>query len=208
MKIESIKSLIIPEINVIRFSRFTDVRGYFTESYSVRDFTPLKDEIGKWNVVQVNESFSKENTIRGLHFQWNPFMGKLVRTVTGHMIDLILDIRLNSSTFGKLIAYDMPSELSDNFNEWIWIPKGFAHGNMFLEDTIIQYLCSGEYSQGCEAGISPLATDIDFSLCDIVLKTAFISLRNYRKLIITDKDKNAFSVEEWRNNINSKNFYL
>lgn len=207
MKIESIKTLVIPEIKVIRFSRFLDNRGYFTESYSCRDFAPLKKEIGNWKVVQVNESYSNANTIRGLHFQWNPYMGKLVRTVKGHMIDLILDIRLNSPTFGKFIAYDMPSELEDNYNEWIWIPAGFAHGNMFLKDTVIQYLCSGEYSQGCEAGISPLAEDIDFSLCDIVLKAAFISLKNYKKiLIMTDKDKNAFSLEQWKNNENSKNF--
>jgi len=98
MKIESIKTLEIPEIKVIRFSRFMDHRGFFTESYSVRDFSPLKNEIGEWKVVQANESFSFENTIRGLHFQWNPYMGKLVRTVTGHMIVLILDIRLNSPT--------------------------------------------------------------------------------------------------------------
>jgi len=206
MKIELVKSLEIPEIKVIRFSRFLDHRGYFTESYSLRDFSPIKNEIGDWQVCQMNESFSKEHTIRGLHFQWNPYMGKLVRTINGHMIDLILDIRLESPTFGKIIAYNMPSELTDVFNEWIWIPPGFAHGNIFIRDTVIQYLCSGEYSQGCEAGISPLAKDIDWSLCDSILKNMFFTIKYRADLKITDKDKNGFSLEQWKLNDNSKNF--
>lgn len=206
MKIELVKSLEIPEIKVIKFSRFVDHRGYFTESYSLRDFSPIKNEIGDWKVCQMNESFSKQNTIRGLHFQWNPNMGKLVRTVKGHMIDIILDIRLNSPTFGKIIMYNMPSKLEDDFNEWIWIPPGFAHGNVFTEDTIIQYLCSGEYSQGCEAGISPFSLDIDWSLCELPLQYVFSLVHHNLDLKITDKDKNGFSLEQWKLNDNSKNF--
>jgi dTDP-4-dehydrorhamnose 3,5-epimerase len=203
MKIESIKSLAIPDIKVIRFARFVDSRGYFTESYSRRDFNPLGLN---WNAVQINESYSKEITIRGLHFQWNPYMGKLVRTVYGHLIDVLLDIRLGSPYFGKLIAYDMPSLLDDNYNESIWAPPGFAHGTIFLKDTLIQYVCSGEYSQGCEAGISPLANDIDWSLCDLNLKNTIDDIKLNKDLKITEKDKNAFSLEQWKNNINSEKF--
>jgi dTDP-4-dehydrorhamnose 3,5-epimerase len=208
MKIESVKSLIIPEIKVIRFLRFTDHRGYFTESYSISNFTCLEPEVKLNRIAQINESYSKENTIRGLHFQWNPRIGKLVRTVKGHMIDLILDIRLNSPTFGKIIVYDMPSSLDDNFNEWIWVPVGFAHGNAYFEDTVIQYLCTGEYSPGCEGGISPLATDIDWSLCDEDLKYMFYTVRSSDELKITDKDKNGFSLEQWKANENSKRFII
>jgi dTDP-4-dehydrorhamnose 3,5-epimerase len=206
MKIDSIKILAIPEIKVIKFSRFMDHRGYFTEPYSIRDFISLIPEINLGEVIQINESFSKNNTIRGLHFQWNPYMGKLIRTVRGHMIDLILDIRLNSPTFGKIIGYNMASTLNDNFNEWIWIPAGFAHGNVFLEDTIIQYLCNGEYNWKCESGISPIAADIDWSLCDSYLKYIFYGIKYNPELKITDKDKNAFSLEQWKANENSKNF--
>ena len=97
-------------------------------------------------------------------------MGKLVRTLSGRMVDMILDIRKGSTTFGKIIAYDMPSEHEADYNEWIWVPPGFAHGNFFTEDSTIEYFCSGEYSPGCEAGISPLAADIDWSLCEGSLK--------------------------------------
>jgi dTDP-4-dehydrorhamnose 3,5-epimerase len=147
-------------------------------------------------LVQANESYSKSGTVRGLHFQWNPYMGKLVRTVRGRMIDVALDIRKGSPTFGKTVLYDMPTNPDTNHNEWIWVPPGFAHGNFFTEDTLIEYFCSGEYSPNCEAGISPLAKDIDWSLCKATLKELFDSIVQSTSLI-TDKDKNGLSVSEW-----------
>ena len=159
MKIILVKSLSIPDIKVIRFARFCDHRGYFTESLRKSDIFnhPGTDFLKNIEFVQSNESYSKATTIRGMHFQWNPIMGKLVRTLYGHMIDLFLDIRLDSPTYGKIYAYDMPANQDNDFNEWIWIPPGFAHGNVFLENTLIEYFCSGEYSPGCEASISPLS---------------------------------------------------
>jgi dTDP-4-dehydrorhamnose 3,5-epimerase len=155
--------------------------------------------------VQCNESYSKKGTVRGLHFQWNPYMGKLVRTVVGRMVDMVLDIRKGSPTFGKIILYDMPSDKQADYSEWIWVPPGFAHGNFFPEDTIIEYFCSGEYSPGCEAGISPLAKDIDWSLCDKKLKTLYDRIAPATKLI-TDKDRNGFTVIGWTNDSRSDNF--
>ncbi len=155
--------------------------------------------------VQCNESFSRKDTIRGLHFQWNPYMGKMVRTIYGHMIDLVLDIRKGSSTYGKIIAYDMPSGQDSQLNEWIWVPPGFAHGNLFLKDTVIEYFCSGEYSQGCEAGISPLAEDIDWSMCDPKLQEIFSEVSTTTELM-TDKDRDGFSLEQWGKNPDSEQF--
>jgi dTDP-4-dehydrorhamnose 3,5-epimerase len=206
MIIESLKSLAIPDIKIIRFKRFTDHRGYFTETYSTRDFNAIIDKVGQWNVVQANESFSKKNTIRGLHFQWNPYMGKLVRTLHGHMVDLVMDIRIGSPYFGKIIAYDMPTSPENDYCEWIWVPPGFAHGNFFKEDSIIEYFCSGLYSNGCEAGISPFAPDIDWSICDPSLKLNFENIKKSPDLKITDKDKNAFTLKGWIENESSKNF--
>src|SRR5579883_2717712 len=100
-------------------------------------------------------------------------MGRLVRTLPGRRVALVLDIRKGSPTFGKIIAHDMPARPSNDWNEWIWVPPGFAHGNMFPEESAIEYFCSGEYSPGCEAGISPLAADIDWSLCDAGLRECF-----------------------------------
>ena len=207
MKILSVKQLEIPEIKVIWFARFRDERGYFTEHFRRNDFdtnslTPFMRGV---EFVQANESFSRASTIRGLHYQWNPYMGKLVRTLHGHMVDLVLDIRRGSPTFGKAIAYDMPSDGSEEFNEWIWVPPGFAHGNAFLEDTTIEYFCSGEYSPGNEAGISPLAEDIDWSLCDPHLKEVFCEIASSTRLM-TDKDRNGLSVSAWERDERSENF--
>jgi dTDP-4-dehydrorhamnose 3,5-epimerase len=207
MKILSVVSLAFPEIKVIKFARFCDHRGYFTEPYRKSDFEnhPGTDFLRNIQFVQTNESFSLPNTIRGLHFQWNPYMGKLVRTIQGHMIDLVLDIRRGSPTFGKAIAYDMPASSDSDFAEWIWVPPGFAHGNFFRQETAIEYSCTGEYSPGCEAGISPLADDIDWSLCDAKLKEIFDATILSAPLI-SQKDKNGLSVTAWKNDSRSENF--
>jgi dTDP-4-dehydrorhamnose 3,5-epimerase len=207
VKILNVKQLEIAEIKIIRFARFRDQRGYFTEHFRNSDFqsNPLTSFMDGVEFVQTNESFSRTGTIRGLHFQWNPYMGKLVRTLRGHMVDLVLDIRKGSPSFGKAIAYDMPSGMSGEFDEWIWVPPGFAHGNLFLEDTSIEYFCSGEYSPGCEAGISPLAEDIDWSLCDQDLRETFHDVAS-RTPLITDKDRDALSVSMWAEDKRSENF--
>jgi len=207
VKILTVSQLAIPDIHVFRFARFRDHRGYFTEPFRKSDLqTDSRVSCMRGvEVVQMNESFSQAGTVRGLHFQWNPYMGKLVRTIHGHMVDLVLDIRKGSPTFGNMIAYDMPSDRDKEFNEWIWVPPGFAHGNMFLEDTTIEYLCSGEYSPGCEAGISPLSEDIDWSLCDQQLKDVFDEIAPHTRLI-TDKDKNGHSVSAWEHDERSGNF--
>jgi dTDP-4-dehydrorhamnose 3,5-epimerase len=207
MKIIEVRSLVIPEIKIIRFARFMDVRGYFTETHRESDFSK-EDRIGSLRglrFLQHNESYSRAGTIRGMHFQWNPFMGKLVRTISGRMIDLILDIRVDESTFGSMIAYDMPSDQADKTGEWIWIPPGFAHGNVFTKDTVIEYLCTGEYNQECEAGISPLAKDINWSLCDAGLKRTFDEIAEATTLI-TEKDRNGVSVNTWANDSRADNF--
>lgn len=202
MKIIEMKSLVFPEIKVIRYQRFNDDRGYFTETFRESDITRV---VPDFKIKQTNESQSKKGVVRGLHAQWNPYMGKLVRTIKGQMVDLFLDIRIGSSTFGKIGAYDMPSTGKQTFNEWIWIPVGFAHGNFYLEDSTIEYFCTGEYRPDCEVGISPLADDIDWSLCDKNLKKQFEELKN-SSLIISDKDKQGLTINQWRNDERSKNF--
>ena len=207
MKLSEVKTLQIGAIKVIRFARFCDPRGYFTEHYRKSDFENYPDIAFMKGIefVQANESYSKKGTIRGLHFQWNPYMGKLVRTLSGRMIDMVLDIRKGSPTFGRIILYDMPSSLDRNYGEWIWVPPGFAHGNFFTEDTLIEYFCTGEYSPGNEAGISPLAEDIDWSLCEPQLKEEFQKIADSTELI-TDKDRNGFSLAQWQENADSEHF--
>lgn len=205
MKIIEVKSLEIPEVKVIKFARFKDERGYFTETFRNSDFRN-KNELPFHNgleFLQCNEAFSKSNTFRGLHFQWNPFMGKLVRCVYGNLTDYAMDIRKDSPTYGKIIAYEMPSNQENDFNEWIWVPVGFAHGTYLKEDTLIEYFCTGTWNPDCEASISVFSEEIDWSLCEPRFKDYLLENKNLK---ISEKDKNAMKLSEWTNSENSQNF--
>lgn len=203
MKIIEIKSLKIPEVKVLTYQRFADERGYFTETYRKDE---LKESFGgDFDFVQANESFSRKNTVRGLHFQWNPYQGKLVRCTQGHLIDFALDIRTDSTTFGKIIGHDMLTNSGQDKADWIWLPPGFAHGVIFPEESTIEYLCTGIWSPGNEATISPMAQDIDWSLCDPNLKEIFQQMIASNPLM-ADKDKNGMNLGEWKKNPNAAFF--
>ena len=207
MKILEVLDLSIPEVKVIRFARYRDHRGYFTEQYRFSEFEsgaalPFMRGV---RFVQGNESFSRAGTVRGLHFQWNPYMGKLVRTIRGHMIDVVMDVRKGSPTYGMILAHDMPVQGDEDYAEWIWVPPGFAHGNTFAADTVIEYLCSGEYSPGCEAGISPVADDLDWSLCRPELRDQFQAIARSTTLM-SEKDRDGLSLRTWTADERSENF--
>ena len=203
MKFLEIKSLVFPEIKVIKFARFLDNRGYFTELYKKSDFQKI-DFLKNVTFKQNNGSFSKKGVVRGLHFQWNPYMNKLVRTIQGHMIDLFLDIRIGSPTFGKIGVHNMLIKPELDYCEWIWVPIGFAHGSVFLEETTIEYYCTAEYSPSTEASISPLSPDIDWSQTDKNLKNIIDKI--FQKKNISEKDKNGFTLAQWQKDERSKNF--
>lgn len=206
MKIVDVKNLAIPEVKVITYERFRDERGYFTETFRRSDFE-LREELAFFKNIQFlqsNESHSQKNVFRGLHFQWNPHMGKLVRTIHGRMIDFALDIRPNSHTFGKIIGHDMPARWENKTNQWIWVPVGFAHGVLFLEETTIEYYCTSEWSPKREASITPLATDINWSLCETNIKKIFENTKH--NFIVSEKDKNGFTMSDWKKRPESINF--
>ena len=199
MKIKSVQSLSIEDVKVITFEVFRDERGYFTETFRKREIEALDGfSAFKDGVLQANQSESKTNVCRGLHFQWNPFMGKLVRTLSGRMVDVVVDIRKNSQTFGCGIMYDMPSEVP----AWIWVPPGFAHGNYFTMPSVIEYFCTGDYSPGCEAGLCPTASDIDWSLADPKLSAEFKN----GNWLLSAKDKAGFTLQAWKDDPRSENF--
>src|SRR3989344_578695 len=204
MKILEVKDLPLSGLKTLKFAKFKDERGYFCESFRVSDIENVNG-FENFNFQQSNESFSRKNTIRGLHFQWSPKMGKLVRTITGHMIDIALDIRKGSPTFGKVLLLDMQQDNNDDFGQWIWLPPGFAHGNFFLEDTIIEYFCTVEYNPECEAAISPLSEDISWSMANSKLKKDFEKFKK-SNLLISEKDKNGYSLQAWSKSRYSKNF--
>lgn len=195
MKIVSVKSLVFPEVKVIRFARFPDNRGYFTETYR---FQQLEELLPDLKIKQVMESHSKKGVLRGFHLQYDPPMGKLVRTVVGEMIDFFLDLRKNSKTFGCIAGYRMPSNWSDDYDEWIWIPPGFAHGNLYLQESTIEYFATAIYNPQGELGINPLSSDINWQFCDKEIKKIFDEYKN--KFIISQKDQNGLTLLDFKNN--------
>ena len=207
MKILSATALALPEVKVVRFARFADHRGYFTEPFRRSDLDQHAELAFLRGVsfVQMNESWSTAGVVRGLHFQWSPLMGKLVRCVHGRMVDLFLDIRHGSPTFGMIAAYDMHSPNEMAHGEWIWVPPGFAHGTFFTVESRIEYLCSGEYNPTCEAGLSPVADDLDWSLCNPELKREFDELVA-KGIVLSDKDRNGMSLGGWKADPRSQHF--
>ncbi len=127
---------------------FGDERGYFFESFNQNRF---EESIGKINFVQDNESRSVRGVLRGLHFQRPPFdQAKLVRCVEGVVLDVAVDIRVGSPTYGQHVAV----ELSANNKRQLFIPRGFAHGFVVLSETaIFQYKVDNWYSPENDGGI-------------------------------------------------------
>lgn len=138
----------IEGVFIIEPKVFKDARGYFFESYSKRDFD---EKVAKVNFVQDNESCSTKGVIRGLHFQKPPFtQAKLVRCVVGKVLDVAVDLRKDSPTYGQHVAV----ELSEENHRQFFIPKGFAHGFEVLSDiAVFQYKCDEYYHPEVDGGI-------------------------------------------------------
>ena len=168
---------------------YRDERGYFFESFNLKDF---EDKMGqKINFVQDNESFSQKGTLRGMHFQTGPWeQAKLVRVVKGAVYDVAVDIRPNSSTFGKFVGV----HLTENNHQQFFIPRGFAHGFVALEDdTIFQYKCDNYYHKANEGSFR--------------WNTIGIPWDNYvdlNKVIVSEKDADAIPFADYvKRNFNS-----
>ncbi len=134
---------------IIRPRIFSDSRGYFFESYSQRDF---EKEIGDIHFVQDNESKSSYGVLRGLHFQKPPYaQSKLVRVIKGTVLDVVVDIRKGSPTYGKWEAV----ELSEDNKLQLFIPRGFAHGfSVLSKEALFQYKCDNFYHPEAEGAIA------------------------------------------------------
>jgi len=138
----------IPDLYIVKPNVFEDHRGYFFESYNKENF--LRNGIDQ-NFVQDNESKSAKGVLRGLHFQKPPFaQGKLVRVMRGSVLDVAVDIRINSPTYGQWASVELTQD-----NKWMyWVPPGFAHGFVTLEDnTVFFYKCTNVYNKDSEGSI-------------------------------------------------------
>ena len=171
-----IKDLLIFEPRV-----FGDDRGWFMESFNQKNFEQALKERGLDipNFVQDNHSYSQKGVLRGLHYQLNPdAQGKLVRVVQGRAWDVAVDIRSNSPTFGQWVGVELTGENHKQF----WIPSGFAHGFVALEDnTQFLYKTTNYYSKDCERSIVWNDSDIAIEW----------PVESELELILTDKDKFA-----------------
>lgn len=126
---------------------FPDSRGYFFESFR-QDWFENKGIRENW--VQDNQSYSQKGTVRGLHFQRAPFaQAKLVRVISGKVLDVVVDLRRGSKTFGAVFS----TILDATVNNQLYIPAGFAHGFSVLEDAVFSYKCSNYYNKASEGGI-------------------------------------------------------
>jgi len=171
----SIKGLLIIETKV-----FKDDRGYFIESYNKRDFKEIGLDV---DFVQDNHSFSRKGVLRGLHFQLKHPQGKLVRVISGRVFDVAVDLRSNSPTFGKWYSVELSGENTLQF----YIPPGFAHGFISLQDnTHFLYKCTDFYYPNDELGI--IWNDLDLNI--------HWPLDQVSEVIISEKDKSLPKFEE------------
>lgn len=139
----------IEGVVIIKPRIFTDARGYFFESHSKREFD---EKVRRVDFVQDNESCSSRGVMRGLHFQRPPFtQSKLVRCVRGRVLDVAVDIRKGSPTYGRHVAV----ELSEDNHLQFFVPRGFAHGFAVLSETaVFQYKCDNYYHPEADGGIA------------------------------------------------------
>ena len=172
----AIEGLVIIEPKV-----FKDARGYFFESFSQREF---EAKVRKINFVQDNESMSSYGVMRGLHFQRPPFaQSKLVRCVKGRVLDVAVDIRKGSPTYGQHVAV----ELSEDNHRQFFVPRGFAHGFVVLSETaVFQYKCDNFYAPEVDGGINikdeTLGIDWGISFEEAILSekdTKHVSLKDF-----------------------------
>ena len=179
----------IKDLFIIEPQIFEDSRGFFLESYNYNTFK----ELGIENIfVQDNHSKSLKGVLRGLHFQKGEYsQAKLVRVLKGAVLDIAIDLRKNSKTFGKYVAV----ELSEKNKKMFFIPRNFAHGFLTLEDnTEFFYKCDNFYNPKSEAGI--MWNDKDLNIEWNFKKYGI----NENELIISEKDKKNMSFKEYKKN--------
>lgn len=169
---------------------FGDDRGFFFESYSKADF----EEVGiPFEFIQDNHSKSKKGVLRGMHFQYENTQDKLVRVVAGSVYDVVVDLRKDSSTFGKWYGVILSAQNKRQF----FVPKGFAHGFLTLEDnTEFLYKCTDYYAPQYDSGILWNDKDvaIDWRLSEFGLTE--------EELTLSDKDRKQQTLKEYIENGN------
>ena len=177
----------IEGVVIIEPKVFNDARGYFFESFSQREF---EEKVRKINFVQDNESMSSYGVMRGLHFQCPPFtQSKLVRCVKGAVLDVAVDIRKGSPTYGQHVAVELTEENHRQF----FVPRGFAHGFAVLSETaVFQYKCDNFYAPQADGGISIKDDSLGIDW-HIPVENALLSEKDTKHALLKDFDS-PFSI--------------
>lgn len=185
--IEVIKTA-IEGVVIIEPKIFTDARGYFMESFSLQEF---EEKVRPINFVQDNESMSSYGVMRGLHFQRPPFtQSKLVRVIKGAVLDVAVDIRKGSPTYGQHVAVELTEENHLQF----FVPRGFAHGFAVLSETaVFQYKCDEFYHPEADGGISILDNSLGIDW-HIPTDKAILSEKDMKHAMLKDFDS-PFSID-------------
>ena len=177
----------IDEVKIVTSKKWEDERGFFMEIFNTPVFKELEIP-GEF--VQMNYSSSKKGVVRGLHFQWNPPMGKMMKVIKGSAFFVAVDIRLGSPTFGQWYG----NNFYEGDGKQLWAPASFARGFYSLTDhTEIQYLTTGNYNSQNESGILWNDKDIGITWPG-------------EALILSEKDKKAQTLQEWIISPNAKYF--
>lgn len=172
----------IPEVVIIEPKVFGDHRGYFFESFNQKEF---EENIGEINFIQDNESKSSFGVLRGLHFQKPPYtQAKLVRCIKGRVLDVAVDIRKKSPTYGKHVIV----ELSEENKRQLFVPRGFAHGFVVVSDeAIFSYKVDNWYAPKYDAGIiwNDPKLNIDWKINpeDVMLSSKDQQLPTFKELV-------------------------
>ena len=171
----------IPGVVIIEPRVFGDSRGYFFESFSERNF---KEQVADVDFVQDNESKSCYGVVRGLHFQKPPYaQSKLVRVIKGRVLDVAVDLRKGSPTYGKHVSV----ELTEDNHRQFFIPRGFAHGFAVLsEEAVFQYKCDNYYAPQSEGAVAwndlDLGIDWGVPVENVILSEKDLKHPSFREL--------------------------
>lgn len=176
---------ILEGVKIIMPKVFFDDRGYFFESFNDKEF---REKVCDTTFVQDNQSKSCKGTLRGLHWQAPPFaQSKLVRVTKGAVIDVAVDIRVGSPTFGKHVAV----ELTDENNLQLFIPRGFAHGFIALTDNVVfQYKCDNPYNKESERAVR--WDSINWDLEKYSIETPLLSDKDKVHKLLSEMNENEF----------------
>ncbi len=208
MKLLAVEPLAVADVKLVRFTRIRDERGSFAET--LRPAQVASQLTGataaSFALAQLNESTSVRGVVRGLHVQSRPYQGKLVRAVTGAFLDVALDIRRGSPSFGCAVVAELREDAASDEGHWVWVPPGFAHGLVFDRQAgTAEYLCTTEWSPEREGSIHIASPEIDWSRADSALAQRVRNALGEGPLL-SPKDAAAPTLATWQSQHHAAEF--